>query len=94
MAHNKSPGKVRSEVLATLLVNLGVGWILEVECGGAGCPKGRTHRIDRRSAHYPEGTVGSAVHRLRCVVCGGGAKVAVLVAGRQRFPLFGPEVRY
>ena len=95
MAHNRSPGKIRSEVLASPLAHFR-GWRLEVDCAGSGCPSGRYHRVSKLMGHYPDATVGLVLQRLRCVACGRGPGAVVLAEDRpgRRVPLWGPEVTY
>jgi hypothetical protein len=72
------------------------GWHLDIECGGVGCPVGRTHRVDALVQHYPGATVGAVLIRLKCVDCGRGIESAVLSQARplRRVPLRGSEVRF
>ena len=95
MAHNRSPSKLRSDVLAAA-IEVYRGWMLEVECEGSSCPVGRSHRLDALVRHYPGATVGSVLLRLRCVTCGRGPAVVVLteVRAARRVPLRGPELGY
>ena len=95
MAHNRSPSKLRSDVLAGPL-EVYRNWLLEVECAGTACPIGRVHRIEGLARHYPGATIGDVLRRLRCVTCGCGPAVAVLVELRaaRRVPLRGPECGY
>ena len=95
MAHNRSPGKIRSDVLGSPL-DIYRGWVIEVECESPNCPVGRSHRVDALARHYPGRTVGEVIGRLRCVACGQGPRVIVIAEAfqRRRVPLRGPEVRY
>ena len=43
MAHNRSPSKIRADVLGSPL-SIYSGWFLEVDCGGS-CPRGRLYRV-------------------------------------------------
>ena len=79
MAHNRSPSKLQSDVLAAPL-EVYRGWMLEVECEGSSCPVGRSHRIDALVRHYPGARVGML--RLRCVTCGRRPAVVVLTEVR------------
>ncbi len=95
MAHNRSPSKLRSDMLRAPLA-VYRGWLLEVACASDRCPKGRATRIDALLCHYPDATLGATLNRLRCVVCGCGPVEAVLTevrAGR-RVPLRGSECGY
>ena len=95
MAHNRSPSRIRSDVLASPL-DIYRGWLIEVECGTPGCPVGRSHRADALARHYPGCTVGQLVGRMKCVACGQGPKAVVIAEAiqRRRVPLRGPEVSY
>ena len=95
VAHNRSPSKLRSDVMAAPLTYYG-GWMLEVECGNSGCPVGRSHKVASLFKHYPGCTVATVIGRLRCIRCGRGPVSAVLVLAhpQDRLPLRGPEVRY
>lgn len=92
MAHNLSPSKLRSDVLAAPL-EVYRGWLLEVGCDGDRCPFGRSHRVDALVKRYPGVTVGAVLLRLKCVTCGRGPAVVVLteVRAARRVPLRGPE---
>ena len=67
MAHNRSPSKIRADVLGSPLSIYG-GWLLKVDCGGP-CPRGRLYRSKR-------GPGPTATQRWRrgapvpCQVCG------------------------
>ena len=95
MAHNRSPSRLRSDVLAGP-IEVYRGWVLEVECGTPGCPVGRSHRVEALAGHYPGLTVGEVIDRLRCVACGQGPRNIVLAEAvrRRRVPLRGVEVAY
>ena len=95
MAHNRSPSKLRSDVLAAPL-DVYRGWMLEVECEGSSCPVGRSHRIDALMKHYSGATVGAVLLRLKCVTCRREPAVVVLteVRAARRVPLRGPECGY
>ena len=95
MAHNRSPGKIRSDVLQSPLGSFH-GWRLELECQPGTCPTGRYHRVNRLLQHYPGCTVGQVIGRLRCVTCGRGPTAVVLAEDRpgRRVPLTGPECGY
>lgn len=94
-ARNRSPSKLRSDVLAAPL-EVYRGWMLEVECEGSSCPIGRAHRVEALVKHYPGATVGVVLLRLKCVTCGRGPAVVVLTDVRavRRVPLRGPECGY
>ena len=70
--------------------------MLEIECEGNRCPVGRAHRVDVLARHYPGGTVGEVLLRLKCVACGRGPTMVVLTELRasRRVPLRGPECMY
>ena len=95
MSHNRSPSKIRSDVLSSPL-DVFRSWHLEVECCGGDCPVGRMHRVDALIRHYPGATVGGVLARLKCVTCGRGLSSAVLAQARplRRVPLRGAEVQY
>ena len=94
MAHNRSPGKVRSDVLMSPLSVFGA-WLLEVDCAGA-CPRGRVYRVAALAKAHGDRTVGDVINRFRCSRCGAGAVTVTLSEAfeRRRVPLVGPEVRY
>ena len=94
MAHNRSPSKIRADVLGSLL-SIYSGWFLEVDCGGS-CPRGRLYRVQALARAHGDRTVGDVVRRFRCQVCGAGAITVVLSEAfeRRRVPLVGPECGY
>ena len=95
MAHNRSPSKLRSDLLAAPL-EVCHGWIVEVECEDSGCPVDRSHGVDALVRHYPGVTVGAVLLRLKCETCGRGPAAAVLteIRAARRVPLRGPECGY
>lgn len=94
MAHNRSPSKIRADVLAVPL-DVYRGWMLEVDCGGP-CPRGRIYRIEALARHHGDRKVGEVIRRFRCQVCGAGPIKVTLTETfeRRRVPLIGPDVMY
>ena len=94
MAHNRSPGKIRSDVLMSPLDAFSA-WLIEVDCAGA-CPRGRVYRVETLAKAHGDRTVGDVVRRFRCAQCGAGPVTVTLSESfeRRRVPLIGPEVRY
>ncbi len=94
MAHNRSPSKIRADVLGSTL-SIYSGWFLEVDCGGS-CPRGRLYQVKALARAHGDRTVGDVVRRFRCQVCGAGAITVVLSEAfeRRRVPLVGPECGY
>jgi hypothetical protein len=96
VAHNRSPTRLRSDVLASPLA-VYRGWRLELECAPGGCPVGRIYQLDRLlRACGGDATVGQITRRLRCVVCGRAPETIILAEERpgRRVALAGPEIRY
>jgi hypothetical protein len=62
MAHNRSPGKIRSDVLMSPLGSFNA-WFLEVDCAG-GCPRGRVYRVSALARAHGDRTVHDVVRLL------------------------------
>jgi hypothetical protein len=94
MAHNRSPGKIRSDVLMSPLGAFSA-WLVEVDCGGT-CPRGRVYRVEAPAKAHGDRTVGDVVRRFRCTQCGAGPVTVTLSESfeRRRVALLGPEVHY
>ena len=95
MAHNRSPSRLRADVLASPLA-VYRGWRLELECPRGDCPSGRIHAVDRLLLRHPDARVGEVTRRLLCVVCGRAPDSIVLAEDRpgRRVALADPELRY
>ncbi len=94
MAHNRSPSKIRADVLGSPLA-VHSGWTIEVDCGGS-CPRGRLYRVQALVRAHGKRTVDHVIRRFRCQVCGAGAITVVLFEAfeRRRVPLMGPACGY
>jgi hypothetical protein len=95
VAHNRSPSRLRADILASPLA-VYRGWRLELECPRGDCPSGRIHGVERLLLRHRDARVEEVTCRLRCVVCGRAPESIVLAEDRpgRRVALAGPEIRY
>lgn len=54
------------------------GWMLHVDCGGAGCARGRHFAVADLLPHYPGVTLEGVVAAMRCTICKGAVNKAKL----------------
>lgn len=103
MAANASPRAQRYAVFTSTLTELR-GFVLEVDCLTAECPRNRMYSIGELARFYGENcTVGDILRRMRCNAfnrgCGGRVQAAWLSTGREinarvrarRVALMGPD---
>ena len=93
MSHNRSPEKIRSDVLQSPLGSFHA-WLIEVDCAG-GCPRGRVYQVAALARAHGDRRVGDVIQRFRCQLCGAGAVTVTLSEAfeRRRVPLMGPMPR-